>query len=1202
MNKKRKYLSALLPLVFVISVFVVRYWAQEEVLCPGNIEIYQESFSTTTFKDPASSVDHWGEGYVTLNKLGSNFDLTNPNRIPVWINSVTANDFDLDGWPDLVGSSSSYSNVLAFAQNQGVNGDIGSWDITHWIDGSDGPDAEGNPTAGVGGDSIDPSGHCGLTSGDYDGDGDFDFLFMVSEGDSPHAPKRIWLYENQVAGTGVLDFVQIDMTAAWSGILKGIAWSATMMQSIDFDGDGDLDIVMGNVDGEVLLIRNNQKNRALSHNRKWDIVSVLDAGWGSNGVSTVAVQDFDRDGDMDIIVGSVSYPDLKYYKNDGSGNFSLYLTYQEPEFYGASSCAITADFDKDGDFDLVVGSDNWNYDNDGVGDSYNGTGNGGKCYYFRNSGGDFVRSWMYDGRSAIPEVYDFDLAVYFDYDQDGDDDFLIADGNHAERYYLFINNLADVYNLEGTALSLNVSSILNPQEHAITKVQLTNIDQQVIGGPSLGLAVTIFVSNNDGANWEFYTRFEGPDIQNRSNLHVHTFKHYGSKLRWKAILTAEDDNIPNYPNSSYETPRIDQVDFEYTYVARREYSRTSVAATVSTEAGNIKLIIGGTFYYPGWQGHLRAYNVSEMAPLESSYTELRTITRPDLSQPSGREIVAEGVEILWDAGVELDLRNPNTRDIYTALPSGNGNGQVRVDFVQQNEALLAPLLDDVNSNNAGLINFVRGEGRYWKLGDINHSNPVVVGPPDGDPALKGAGYEDFMTAWSDRPKVLYVGANDGMLHCFSLLTGEELWGFIPYNLLPKLKNMWAVDVASADRYFLRDFYVDGSPAVADVQIGGDWKTILICGQGPGKGSVVGGGITGNYYFALDITDPSNPQPLWEITHDTMGESWSIPVIGKIDKGGETWAAFMGSGYDNYSDGVIGNRFYAVDLETGNIFWMFNAGEVDTIVDRGFTWNIQNTIPGSPSIVDTDKNGTANTIYVPDLDGRVWKVDVTIPFLNIDSWDAEVLYLDSLNYPIISKPEVWVNPMVSGSVPRIFFGTGGDDNAPDDALYSFVALLDNEAVSQDERVEWYLGDPDILNLPAEKQVGVLGFGEKVWADPKIGDFIVYFNTLTGSIESVDPCENIAGIGKLYGRFIVSKAGTVVGGSAFRSAGGNVESLTLSIKTRSAVTLGEQGATQSGTRKRDVYIQEYDSTIQKLEQPTGGLVKVKSWREIYQIIKN
>jgi Tfp pilus tip-associated adhesin PilY1 len=310
---------------------------------------------------------------------------------------------------------------------------------------------------------------------------------------------------------------------------------------------------------------------------------------------------------------------------------------------------------------------------------------------------------------------------------------------------------------------------------------------------------------------------------------------------------------------------------------------------------------------------------------------------------------------------------------------------------------------------------------------------------------------------------------------------------------------------------------------------------------------------------------------------------------------------MGSGYDNYADGTVGNRFYAVDVETGEKFWQFNAGEVDTIAEQGFAWNIQNTIPGSSSLADADSNGYVDSVYVPDLDGRIWKIDTSLPYTDIDSWHAAILYEDAHNLPIVTKPEVWINPYIQSSQPRLYFGTGGDDNAPDDGAYSFIGLIDNGAADQSERVEWYMGDPVYLGLDPDKQVGELGLGEKVWSDPQIGDFIVYFNTLTGSIESVDPCANIEGIGELYGRFVVSKAGSVVGSSAFRTATGNVENLSLSIKTRSAVTLGEQGQTESGIKKREVYIQEYNSTIQKLEQVTGGLLKVKSWREIYQIIK-
>jgi hypothetical protein len=92
-----------------------------------------------------------------------------------------------------------------------------------------------------------------------------------------------------------------------------------------------------------------------------------------------------------------------------------------------------------------------------------------------------------------------------------------------------------------------------------------------------------------------------------------------------------------------------------------------------------------------------------------------------------------------------------------------------------------------------------------------------------------------------------------------------------------------------------------------------------------------------------------------------------------------------------------------------------------------------------------------------------------------------------------------------------------------------------------------------------------------------------------------------LGKLYGRFVISVAGTPVGGTAFKAASGAMESLNLAIKTRSAVTIGEQEITEGGVRKRDVYIQEYNSTIQRLEQLSGGVLKVKSWREVYKVFK-
>ena len=147
----------------------------------------------------------------------------------------------------------------------------------------------------------------------------------------------------------------------------------------------------------------------------------------------------------------------------------------------------------------------------------------------------------------------------------------------------------------------------------------------------------------------------------------------------------------------------------------------------------------------------------------------------------------------------------------------------------------------------------------------------------------------------------------------------------------------------------------------------------------------------------------------------------------------------------------------------------------------------------------------------------------------------------------------------------------------------------------------MGRTPLVGIPANKKVGELDTGDKVWADPKIANSIVYFSTLTYDIESVDPCQNLEGTGKLYGRFVNPASGNPIGTSAFTMASGVMESLDLDIKTRAAVTIGETSTVESGVRKQDVYIQEYNSTIQKLEQPIGAAVIVRSWREIRRIKK-
>jgi hypothetical protein len=1134
---------------------------------------------------------------VTMNKQGANFVISNPVSVPAWINTVAAGDFDMDGWTDYIGSSSSYNNVLAFVKNMGGQGQVGTFKITYWIDGSTG-DASGWPTRGVGGQAIDTTGNCGMTSGDYDGDGDCDFLFIASNDSSPYAPKRIWLYRNNfITGgvrTGVLSFTKIDLTSAWSAAVKGIAWSTTMMTSLDIDRDGDIDIIMGNVMGEVLKITNTGNGAINAQTFIVEPTPLIQTPWGQRGVSTVSAADFDNDGDIDIIVGSVSYDSLLYYKNDGTGQFALYTTYTDPNhdpnndlYDGAATVSLAADFDRDGNVDLVIGTDNWNY----------GTNYGGKVFYFRNNGDNtFTQKLKFNGQTQNPQVIDFDLGFAFDYNNDGLLDFLIADGNDTQSYYLFINQLADVFNISGTAVSSNVTPSLSSQ-YAITRVRMPVLDMSVIGSSSSGLSLTFYVSNNDGQTWESYAQYTGSAIHSVTSQPWHDFHSYGAKLRWKAVFSAPNDSIPGYDNASYETPAVDQIQLEYIYVEKREYSRTSDAATTITVNGQTeKILIAATFIFPGLDGQLRAYDVTNMAAQNVAYSTLQTVTTADPGSSAGRQ-VAQGVQILWDAGQLLRDRDPNNRTIYASYKQYSGNPLTRKDFTRANAGTLASLLSDVDGDNAGLIDFIRGVGQIWKLADIQHSNPIVVGPPSEVPALMGTGYSDFVQTWANRTKVVFVGANDGMLHCFDATTGAEIWGYIPYNLLPKLKNLSQKDPLTGVRYRASDKYVDGTPSVADVYINGAWKTVLICGQGPGSGSSVGGGL--NYYIALDVTDPQNPQPLWEFTANSVGETWSVPAIGKVMQGSTPrWVAFMGSGYDNDPNYTAGNVFYVVRIDTGQTIVTKTVSNVNTNA-YGFPWrytDIYVALPGSPTAVENDADGYIESVYIGDLDGRLWKLDTSNS--NTSYWTFTAIYTDRLNYPIITKPAVWIDPVNPGSTPYVFFGTGGDDRAPSDRTYAILAVEDDSTPS----VVWYLGNPSDLGLSSSKAKGSPEVGEKVWADPVISDNAVYISTLKGSIENVNPCLNLAEIGRFYARYIQTEAGGAMGTSALKGTGNStVENLQLTSKARKAVTLGDRRQYGTST-KRDVYIQEYDSTVERLEQPGARFILIiKSWREIYQIIR-
>jgi hypothetical protein len=1207
-----------------LAVWFVRAWAQTS--CTETPGTFIENFDTIAFKDiPNSSVARWPAGPIQLNRLGANFAVMAPSGMGGRIYVCDAGDFTGDGRPDLIGldisgqfQSLPYQSRLILVRNQYLDANADEVDddgIIFQID-----------TNNVFEQFNTYTGPASITVADYNGDGLLDFFYYKNAGDGYYYDAFVAaMYINVGTATDphfrahnvspTLDFAGRFQTA---GIYAN--WSADHLCSVDLDKDGDMDVLVISQD-KIFFLRN---PGPLNFNlASWSVAELnydLRTGFpvGSDsqrGGSSIDAADFDNDGDVDIIGGTVmDVPYLVYYESDGLGAFTRKeIAIPNPDCTGTVATCV-ADFKNDGHMDIFAGTDAWN------------AGNEAHMWFLKNKGFvdgvdpdpghvDWEFKCLNNCQPILPPPHDVDMSACIDFDSDGDMDVILADANHSGDYYLIVNELAPVYALTGVATSSNVTEgTLDPREYAITRVQFTYLQQSVIGGSSTGLTVSFEVSNDGGQTWEPYATYTGSNIRNYSSgLPEHNFNTFGGQLKWRATLSATEDEMEEYEGASYETPAVGEIRMTYWYVARQEYSRSSASATIIDRSGQKrKLLIGSSFIFPGWEGQLRAYDVTEMGLTGGQYSTLRTVTTSDLGSASGRTTTT-GVDILWDAGQILDDRAPDDRIVYTSRRSGSSAPYTwtRTDFVRTNLSAM-PALGDYDNDNAGLVDFVRGTGRYWKLGDINHSSPVVVGPPEEDATSMGSGYAEFKLAQAERTKVIYAGANDGMIHCFDIATGEELWAYIPYNLLTKLYKMRPRDAVTHQRYFLRDVFVDGSPSVADVKIGSNWRTVLVCGQGAGYGSG-----PANYYFALDITSPTNPTPLWEMTQTNMGETWSVPAIGKVNHSGtERWVAIMGSGYDNLpiatptNSPVTGNRVYVVRLDNGVII---NGTSGAAIAANSNTNNnttmsgwkrsykytdIVNAVPGSPTAVDTDNDGLTDLAYIGDLDGHLYRMDFS--GANPSSWTPLAIYTDALFYPIITKPAVWMESLSGSAEPQIYFGTGGHDSAPADREYSFVGIIDNG--SGTATVSWYIGDPTVLGNPVGQDVGDLDPGDKVWADPVIADYIVYFSTLRGNIENNNPCVNLADpSGKLFARYIRNVAGVAVGGTAFKTTSpAPPQYLQMVSKARRAVTLGER-ATTGGINKREVYIQEYNSTVEMLEQPVGALMRIKSWREIYKIFR-
>ncbi len=249
-----------------------------------------------------------------------------------------------------------------------------------------------------------------------------------------------------------------------------------------------------------------------------------------------------------------------------------------------------------------------------------------------------------------------------------------------------------------------------------------------------------------------------------------------------------------------------------------------------------------------------------------------------------------------------------------------------------------------------------GDGRpdiTWRLGDIVHSSPTVVGrPSEGYHLLyKDDSYGRFARKYHNRRSVVYVGANDGMVHAFNagfydsanrafrtsptdadeieFALGQELWAYIPYNLLPHLYWLTETD-------YPHIYYNDLKPKVFDARIFADdddhpggWGTVMVTGMRFGGGRIRAdldnNGIyddktdrtMGSAYTIFDITNPETPpRVLAELSFPGLGYTTCYPAVIPMLSREKNEDTGQGDGIGT-GDGDSGESQGAAGADSGN---------------------------------------------------------------------------------------------------------------------------------------------------------------------------------------------------------------------------------------------------------------------------------------------
>ena len=384
---------------------------------------------------------------------------------------------------------------------------------------------------------------------------------------------------------------------------------------------------------------------------------------------------------------------------------------------------------------------------------------------------------------------------------------------------------------------------------------------------------------------------------------------------------------------------------------------------------------------PVWPGNLKGYWFDQI--LQDYSSPRKTALNPDTGT------INTDVMSLWSdsadgpnasqGGAASRIRSSENRIIATNRPGGSDqlfhpdNQITRSNINAGNLGLPDTSLSLTESDTNSIIDWVRGKDirDSNKNGDITEERKQYADPLHSNPVMVTYGVND-----AAYDSVVFFGTNEGFLHAVDIVTGEDLFSFIPWDLLGNLKTSF-INQPFGEKLYGMDGFI--SSWIEDSNNNGyvdDTSGHAYLYTGMRRG--------GRNYYALDVSEKTSPQLLWTIEggkgdFTELGQSWSKMVHSKMKHpatGVATDVLVFSGGYDDSQDDSphrsadsMGRAIYIVNAETGDLIW--SAGPADATLELE---DMKYSIPATPTVIDINSDGLLDQLYVGDLGGQVWRFD------------------------------------------------------------------------------------------------------------------------------------------------------------------------------------------------------------------------------------